>query len=372
MPHAVVLAPTTMSNNSFLGSGSKKSSIFGSIKKLGRKNSSKSTASTKAMDDKSSAKEPSDLSVPVNAAGSRSRSPSSNPFSTPSPATRRPDGTVMGAFTSSSNKAPPAYSPSPIDGSGPSFANIPKIAPTDDAGDESDYGFLATFDTIILIDDSGSMAGGPWKEVSQALASIAPIVTKYDSDGVDLYFINHKSSDKGDFPNGIAPTAYRGLRRANSIHELMERVRPSGGTMTGVRLNSILRPYLTKCEKELALGNEVKPLNIIVITDGAPSDEPETSIIQAAQRLDRMDAPPFQLGIQFFQVGNERGAKEALERLDDHLANKVPGGIRDIVDTVTWTGGNSASEGGVGLTGDSILKVVLGSVVKRLDRQRAS
>lgn len=133
-----------------------------------------------------------------------------------------------------------------------------------------------------------------------------------------------------------------------------------------------MKPYLTKCEKDAKLDKDTKPLNIIVITDGEPSDEVDTVIIQAAKRLDRMDAPPYQLGIQFFQVGNEPSAKAALQKLDDDLSGMVAGGIRDIVDTVTWTGGNSASEGGVGLTGDAILKVVLGSVVKKLDRQRAS
>ncbi|PMD12057.1 hypothetical protein NA56DRAFT_713544 [Hyaloscypha hepaticicola] len=46
-------------------------------------------------------------------------------------------------------------------------------------------------------------------------------------------------------------------------------------------------------------------------------------------------------------------------------------GFGDIVDTVTWTGGSSQSEGGVGLMGDGILKAVLGAVVKRLNRRRA-
>jgi hypothetical protein len=43
-----------------------------------------------------------------------------------------------------------------------------------------------------------------------------------------------------------------------------------------------------------------------------------------------------------------------------------------MVDTVTWTGGSSASEGGIGLTGDGLMKAVLGAVVRRLDRRRAS
>ena len=64
-----------------------------------------------------------------------------------------------------------------------------------------------------------------------------------------------------------------------------------------------------------------------------------------------------------------RVRRGALEELDDELSNMVEGGVRDIVDTVTWNGGNSSSEGGVGLTGDGILKVCLGSVVWRLDRR---
>ena len=110
-------------------------------------------------------------------------------------------------------------------------------------------------------------------------------------------------------------------------------------------------------------------MNLIVLTDGVPSDDVESVLLSAAKKLDKLDAPPFQVGVQFFQVGNEEGAKEALEELDDGLSELVEGGVRDIVDTVTWTGGRSSSEGGIGLTGDAILKVCLGSVIRRLDRR---
>ena len=119
----------------------------------------------------------------------------------------------------------------------------------------------------------------------------------------------------------------------------------------------------------MAQGREIKPLNLIVLTDGVPSDDVESVLLSAAKKLDKLDAPPFQVGVQFFQVGNEEGAKEALEELDDGLSELVEGGVRDMVDTVTWTGGSSSSEGGIGLTGDGILKVCLGSVVRRLDRR---
>jgi hypothetical protein len=231
---------------------------------------------------------------------------------------------------------------------------------------EDPYSFLSTFDTIILIDDSGSMAGRGWREVSQALATIAPIITSHDADGIDVYFLNHKSADKGVPTEGVAPTGYRGIKRADTITEIFSRVRPYGGTPTGTRVHHILKSYLAKLETDVAENKETKPLNLIVLTDGVPSDDVESVIISVAKKLDKLDVPPFQVGVQFFQVGNEQGAKEALEELDDELSNMVEGGIRDIVDTMTW----NSTEGGVSLTGDFILKCLLGAVNRRLDRRR--
>ena len=84
-----------------------------------------------------------------------------------------------------------------------------------------------------------------------------------------------------------------------------------------------------------------------------------------AKKLDQLEAPPYQVGVQFFQVGNEPGAREALEELDDGLSELVEGGVRDIVDTVTW----ASTEGSISLTGELILKCLLGAVNRRLDRR---
>ena len=154
--------------------------------------------------------------------------------------------------------------------------------------------------------------------------------------------------------------------------QIFDRVRPQGGTPTGVRVQNILKPYMAKLESELSQGRDFKPLNLIVLTDGVPSDDVESVLLAVAKKLDRLDAPPYQVGVQFFQVGNEPGAREALEELDDGLSELVEGGVRDIVDTCTWTGGASASEGGVGLTAEGILKCVLGSIIRRLDRVKIS
>jgi uncharacterized protein YegL len=219
------------------------------------------------------------------------------------------------------------------------------VSAADDA-----YAFLKTFDTVFLIDDSGSMAGRSWRETGKALETITPICTQRDADGIDIYFLNHPDS-----------SVYKNVKSASNIIEIFQTVRPGGGTPTGQRLNQILRPYLKEYEKR---PDHTKPINIIVITDGEPSDDVESPIIAAARKLDKLEAPAWQVGIQFFQVGKEPGAREHLKQLDDGLAEFAGDDeLRDIVDTVPFSGADDEE-----LSAAGILKVVLGSVTRRLDR----
>lgn len=244
---------------------------------------------------------------------------------------------------------PPMYSPAPPMNPRPSVgARSLRIASTPD----DPYAFLSSFDTVFLIDDSGSMAGRSWRETADALKSITPICTAHDADGVDIYFLNQRDSP-----------AYHNIKQPADVDRVFNTVHPHGHTPTGTRLRAILKPYLAKLEAGLTQQEDVKALNIIVITDGVPSDDPEAVIMQAAKTLDRLEAPAWQVGIQFFQVGNEPGAAEALRELDDGLA-QLGGGVRDMVDTVPWNGA-----GGKGLDGAGIMKVVLGAVTRRLDRK---
>jgi len=204
------------------------------------------------------------------------------------------------------------------------------------------------------------MAGRSWRETSAALAAIAPICTTYDADGIDIYFLNHRNPNS---TNG----GYTNITTTAAVQNLFQSVRPLGGTPTGTRLNHILRPYLNEVAESIerqSHGHEatVKPLNIIVVTDGVPSDDVESVIVSAAKRLDSYNAEPWQVGVQFFQVGREPEAAENLRELDDALSETY--NIRDMVDTVPWTG-----EEGQELTAQGLLKVCLGSVVRRHDRR---
>jgi uncharacterized protein YegL len=239
-------------------------------------------------------------------------------------------------------EAPPAYTPGP--------AQSPTVVSALEDTDDDQYAFLRSFDTVFLIDDSGSMAGRSWRETGKALETITPICTQRDADGIDIYFLNHPDS-----------SIYKNVTLASTVIEIFQTVRPNKSTPTGQRLNKILKPYLQRYEKN---PETTKPINIIVITDGEPTDDVESPIIAAAKKLDKLDAPPWQVGIQFFQVGKEPGAREHLKQLDDGL-RELSGQdeLRDIVDTVPFTGDDNAE-----LTANGIMKVVLGSVNRRLDR----
>lgn len=249
--------------------------------------------------------------------------------------------------SSAPSDAPPAYTPV-------NTAATTYQAPTLSSTTADDpYAFLSTFDTAILIDDSSSMFGTRWTETAAAISAIAPICTAHDDDGIDLYFLN------------AAPQAYHtNITTASTVREIFSTVQPRGATPTGQRLHQILGTYLRKCARGV---DAVKPLNLIVITDGEPSDDVESVLIRAAKKLDAMEAPSWQVGIQFFQVGNDPAAKKHLQSLDDDLSLIAGAEVRDMVDTVPFLGGLGAE-----LTGEGILKVVLGAVNRRLDRRGQS
>lgn len=226
--------------------------------------------------------------------------------------------------------------------------------------DNDKFAFLTEFDTIFLVDDSGSMAGSLWREASTVLSQITEVCTKRDKDGVDLYFLNHDSRKTSA---GKASGGYFNLTSKGQVDRIFSEVSPRGGTFTGMRLNHILKPYLSKLQKAAQNDEDVKPINLIVITDGAPTDDPEDTIVHYAQEMDKLGSLRWQAGIQFFQVGNDPEATRALRELDDDL--KKNHGCRDMVDMAKKERGSR----GQPLTSDEILKVVLGAVQSKVDRK---
>ena len=257
-------------------------------------------------------------------------------------------------FWSSSSRSPEVVPPPihhgassgpPVELPAPAWHATIRNAPLE----STDYSGLSKVNTLFIIDDSISMGGSNWDEASAAFTAIAPICVAHNSDGVDVHFLNHKGS-------------YSHIRSSEQFLGLLDEVTPSGASPTGRKLGEILERYLKLYRQD----RSTKPLNIIIITDGDPSDPSKLkkSIVECAKQLDRIQAPDRQVGVQFLQVGGEDAATESLEELDNALAEEFC--IRDMVDTVSW---REISDGN-GPTADAILKVVLGAMDHTLDRRR--
>ena len=78
--------------------------------------------------------------------------------------------------------APPAYT------AVSNAAPFPAISTGSPEADDP-YAFLSSFDTVFLIDDSGSMQGKSWRETKDALETIIPVCVQHDADGIDIYFL---------------------------------------------------------------------------------------------------------------------------------------------------------------------------------------
>ncbi|KAH9948796.1 hypothetical protein B0H21DRAFT_689433 [Amylocystis lapponica] len=213
---------------------------------------------------------------------------------------------------------------------------------------------LRRYNTVILVDDSGSMEGARWLEARETLAALADIAARYDADGIDVCFLNSRKVGTN-------------MKNADLVRRLFDSVRPAGITPIGEKLESLLLYYLAGLEQAKARYDagdsralrSVKPVNYIVITDGAPTDDPEEVIVTAARRLDAHNFPLSQVGIQFVQIGNNPEATAFLNELDNELSQAY--GIRDMVDTTPYTGGQ--------LTADMIIKILLGGINRRVDRR---
>ncbi|KAJ7878434.1 hypothetical protein B0H13DRAFT_2052678 [Mycena leptocephala] len=224
---------------------------------------------------------------------------------------------------------------------------------------------LRKYDTVILVDDSGSMTlpGSRkgvtrWFEAGQALEALAETAAQYDADGIDIHFLNSKS-------------VALNMKSSVDVRGVFDKVRPGGATPTGERLDQILKPYLRKLENaEIqddgtpvnGKGEEIKRVNFIVITDGEATDHPKVPVIDAATRLMAIsNLCLIQLGIQFVQIGNDAAATRALKELDDDIHKA--GNIRDIVDTTPYTKLSP-------VTADGLIKVLLGGINRRVDEFR--
>ena len=192
---------------------------------------------------------------------------------------------------------------------------------------------LSQVRTVILVDDSGSMAdrghsswgtsnwGGSrfesrWQQARCLLAGIAPLVAVHNPYGIDLHFLN-----RTDF--------LAGLYTPQAVEAAFDSDSPGGGTPTGQRVNDILDAYMATLRYYRAL----MPLNLIVLTDGEAQDETllHHAIEEHVTKIVHRGFPAHQFGVEFLQVGDDERATRHLEKLEEEVSRHHRRFQRDVV-----------------------------------------
>lgn len=226
------------------------------------------------------------------------------------------------------------------------------------------FAFLRALDTCFLIDDSVSMKSY-WEEVMALVRAVMPFCTAQDADGVDILFGNHTAA--GSLFGDVLRAGYRHIglltghpEMHDSVLGIFNDVKPTGRHRITSRLLDLLGAYMSRYRRDAGGPGPTKPLNVIVVTAQPLSSRIPEGIRHIAKELDRLEAPPWQLGVQFFRVGDDDEAARQMGLLDDVLHSE--NGVRDIVDTSTWTDGPGK------LSPEGVLKVLGGATWREVDR----
>ena len=196
---------------------------------------------------------------------------------------------------------------------------------------EDKFSILDSYDTVFLVDDSPSMAGERWDLVKKILDYSTSLATSYDPDGIDVHFLNNKTANQDNVKDQAV---------AVDIHQ---RIALRGSTPLYDQLSRHLTGYLKKFNGR---GDDFnfKGYNLIILTDGEPNKEREDpdeisdpedakvtsaafrlirkKIVSVARKLDEAEAERNQVGIQFCQIGNDAGARQFFDYLDNRLKGK--------------------------------------------------
>lgn len=218
--------------------------------------------------------------------------------------------------------------------------------------------YMKAYDVSFLLDDSGSMAQeNRWVEAGNALNGLANycLESGFDCDGIDLSFLNSN--------NKFLWSELREITDKGKVANAMAQVTPNGNTPTGTRVKKILNDHIDKLEaaKNTDAYGKIKPLDLIVITDGAPNDPPEFELtkmlVEAAARIKNNRYHPNSMGVQFVQIGNDPGAAQSLPKL-------LQADTGHMVDTVPYAGPGTISP-------DKLERILLGGLHPNIRAQNA-
>lgn len=177
---------------------------------------------------------------------------------------------------------------------------------------------LTEYDSIVLIDRSGSMSGPAkgfsdrWHAAKEITVGIATLAAKVDDDGITVIQFGGAFNPSRDVVDGVKDAA--------AVAEIFAKHSPAGSTPTAEALEAAFA-------KKFAAG---KKGIVFVVTDGEPNDANavKDAIVAAAGKLN--DA--CELRVLFLQVGDNAEAAAYLDGLD----NNLKGAKFDIVNAITF------------------------------------
>ncbi|KLO06013.1 hypothetical protein SCHPADRAFT_933306 [Schizopora paradoxa] len=175
---------------------------------------------------------------------------------------------------------------------------------------------LPYYNTVFLIDDSLSMMftrnndeKANWAIVEIWLGVMAEIAARYNPNGIEIRFFHSREIG-------------RGIKDRNGVRNLFSKVFWfTTGTPTKTSISVVLDEYFSGYRLTPQGLEMPKALNLIVITDGAPSspsEDPTGVILNCIQWLDQYGVPvnDREVGITFAQVGRDPRATLFRSRQD--------------------------------------------------------
>ncbi|BGP58156.1 hypothetical protein JCM8202v2_005817 [Rhodotorula sphaerocarpa] len=214
-----------------------------------------------------------------------------------------------------------------------------------------DLAKLALFDTVVLVDDSGSMAfeenGSRIDDAKLIVSRVATAATLFDTDGIS--------------------TVGNNITSEQQAQQLLSGIRFSGLTPLGTSLDQkILQPLLIGPARQNSLR---KPLLVVCVTDGAPGGEARDTIVKAIKNakatLSQTRYGPDALSIQLAQIGNDMGSRAFLEEIDN---NPEIGGLVDTTSNYENEADDFMKTTGQELTPDLwLVKLMLGPIDSSYD-----
>lgn len=205
---------------------------------------------------------------------------------------------------------------------------------------------LSKYDLEVLIDTSGSMDAkdtpsglSRLNDSKKMVGLLIQEMSVIDDDGITVGCFDTTIHDV--YENTTDATAQKVLAKASAT---------GAGTYHDIALKARIDAYFarrfgtpgtkgglfSKGTPATPANPNCKPVIIVVITDGQPSNSQsavENVIIEATKRLTKEGLTRDALGISFIQTGRDAGAKAFLEKLNNGLTQR--GATMDIVNCIT-------------------------------------